>query len=516
MLNFDTNGTIEKREVVAAMVKPNPQMSLSNEEFSKLEKRAMDEIISPQNGNPKFVSWDSESDPSNPLNWPEGRKWFVTILTSFGGLITLMSGPMLAPALGAIGKDLEISAADATMTMSIYVLAFAFGPMILAPCSEVWGRRPIWILGSAWYVLWNTVCGFSNSKDLLIIGRLLSGLGASAEFAVSGPIAADIWRAKDRGKSMAVRSFFPLLGPALGPIVGGVMTETTSWRWLFWVLSILDTAVLLLFIISLPETHTPTLLSRKAASLRKSTNENYCTPEDITSPTLIHRLQVGLLRPLRLLVLEPVIYLTAFLQAYQFGILYIVHSTFATLWIDRYEQPTAASGLHYLAIVVGCMIGAIGGGWATDRIWAILKKEHGGRTKPENRVPILLPGIIMLPVGLLWYGWAAQAQMHWIVPDIGIAIFGCGYMVGGTTISAYVVDAFLSHTASAGAASMFPRNIFAFGFPIFGPSLYAKLDYGFGNTLLAGIAIVVGFPATYVLWRFGEQLRAGGKGIEQN
>lgn len=96
-----------------------------------------------------------------------------------------MSGVMLAPALTVMSADLHISEAEASMALSIYILAFAFGPMVLAPCSEVWGRRSIWIFGCGWYILWNTLCGFSKNRGLMIAGRLMAGMGASAEFAVS-------------------------------------------------------------------------------------------------------------------------------------------------------------------------------------------------------------------------------------------------------------------------------------------------------------------------------------------
>lgn len=96
-----------------------------------------------------------------------------------------MSGAMLAPALTVMSADLHISEAEASMALSIFILAFAFGPMVLAPCSEVWGRRPIWIVGGSWYILWNTLCGISKNRGLMITGRLMAGLGASAEFAVS-------------------------------------------------------------------------------------------------------------------------------------------------------------------------------------------------------------------------------------------------------------------------------------------------------------------------------------------
>lgn len=91
---------------------------------------------------------------------------------------------MIAPALPSISHDLHIDDATTQLTMSIFVLSYAVGPMVLAPMTEVFGRKPVWLLSGLFYILWNTVCGFSKSNGLLIAGRLLSGLGASAEFAV--------------------------------------------------------------------------------------------------------------------------------------------------------------------------------------------------------------------------------------------------------------------------------------------------------------------------------------------
>lgn len=131
------------------------------------------------------VKWDGPDDPTCPLNWPLTMRWGIIILTSMSGLVTLMSGAMLAPALAAISNDLHISESESNMAISIYVLAFAFGPMVLAPLTEVFGRRRVWLVCSAWYAVWNTVCGFAHTKGLLLAARLFSGLGASAEFAVS-------------------------------------------------------------------------------------------------------------------------------------------------------------------------------------------------------------------------------------------------------------------------------------------------------------------------------------------
>lgn len=196
------------------------------------------------------------------------------------------------------------------------------------------------------------------------------------------------------------------------------MVQEVNWRWTFYALSIFDTIVLLLFILFLPETHHPTILSRRATALRKETGEEYYTLEDIASPSFASKLRISLVRPIRLLITQPTIQIIALVLAYQFGLLYIVHSTFASLWTTRYGQSPAMSGMHYFAIITGCIIGSWVGGWATDKVWMRLRKKNGGKTKPENRVPLMVPGGIMIPVGLLWYGWAAEKKMHWIMPDI--------------------------------------------------------------------------------------------------
>ncbi|KAF2715071.1 MFS multidrug transporter, partial [Pleomassaria siparia CBS 279.74] len=483
-------------------------------EPAQLEKGAIEPEVSPIAVDTKLVTWNSPIDPSNPLNWTKTRKWATSILTSLGGLVTLMSGAMLAPALGVVGSDLNIFEVEASLALSIYILAFAFGPMVLAPLSEVVGRRPVWIFGSAWYVLWNTLCGVSNNRGLLIAGRFMAGLGASAEYAVSRPIVNDCWSSDERGRSFAVSAFIPLLGPALGPIVGGVTVQNLNWRWTFYVLSIFDFVILVLFIFFLPETHAQTILSKKAAKLRKSTGEEYYTSVDLANQSLAERLKTAFVRPLRLLFTQPVIQIVALILSYQFGVLYIVQSTFSNIWTTRYGQTPAMSGLHYFAIVIGCMVGSWGVGWAMDRVWARLKKNHQGQTKPEYRVPLMIPGAILIPIGLLWYGWAAEQELHWIVPDIGIAIFGCGYMSSGTASMAYVTEAFLNHTASSGAATQFLRNVFAFAFPIFAPSLYKSLGYGVGDTVLAAVALGCGIPASFILWKYGEMLRGKGKEVK--
>lgn len=133
---------------------------------------------------PPQVTWDGPDDPANPLNWSAWMKWAVTLLTSLGSMVTMMSSTMIAPALPTISRDLHINDETTQLTLSIFVLSFAFGPMVLAPTSEIFGRKPVWLLSGCFYILWNTVCGFSTTNGLIIASRLFSGLGGSVQYAV--------------------------------------------------------------------------------------------------------------------------------------------------------------------------------------------------------------------------------------------------------------------------------------------------------------------------------------------
>ena len=96
----------------------------------------------------------------------------------------MMSGSMIAPALPELSRDLDMSEANAQLTLSIFVLAFGFGPMFLAPFSELYGRRPVWLSCGVFYTIWSVVSGFSQNEALLVASRLLSGFGGSIEFVV--------------------------------------------------------------------------------------------------------------------------------------------------------------------------------------------------------------------------------------------------------------------------------------------------------------------------------------------
>ena len=182
-------------------------------------------------------------------------------------------------------------------------------------------------------------------------------------------------------------------------------------------------------------------------------------------------------------------------------------STFAELYIQRYGETVQQSGLHYISIGIGNTIASQLGGWYMDRIYRRLKRTHGAG-RPEFRAPNMIPGALMIPIGLFWYGWAAQATSFWLVVDLGVVVFACGLIMMATALGAYVVDSYQEYSASAFACSTAFKSLASFVFPIFAPQMYRALGYGWGNSLLAFVSCVVGLPTPYLLWKYGARLRA--------
>lgn len=120
----------------------------------------------------------------------------------------------------------------------------------------------------------------------------------------------------------------------------------------------------------------------------------------------------------------------------------------------------------------------------------------------------MLPGGLLVPVGLFLYGWSAQHHTHWIVPNIGAAIFAIGLIISFQCAQTYVVDAYTRYAASASGAAAFVRTLAGFAFPLFAESLYQALGLGWGNSLLGFVSLGLGIVAPLLLWYYGEWLRA--------
>jgi MFS family permease len=211
---------------------------------------------------------------------------------------------------------------------------------------------------------------------------------------------ADLWKPAQRGKTYGLVTFTPLLGVAVGPIIGGIVAENIGWSWIFWIVSAGDGLLVAFGFFLIHESYAPTLLAKRAGDLRNENGQAYFTKHELSHPKLSQKLKIAMVRPVRMLFGQPFVPLISIFLAYEFGVYCLAITTFADIFEQLYHQSVSISGLHYIAIAVGNTIGSQVGGWATDRVWKHLTAKAGGSTTPEYHVPLMIPGAIAMPIGL--------------------------------------------------------------------------------------------------------------------
>jgi len=197
------------------------------------------------------------------------------------------------------------------------------------------------------------------------------------------------------------------------------MSESLSWRWTFWLMLILSSINTTSCIFFLHETYAPVLLSRKASQLTKQTGIPH-RPAIYDPTSLTHRVYRAVQRPLRILLLQPIVFIMAVYMALIYGTLYLLFTTFPEVFQNIYGFSPGLTGLTYLGIGIGFILAILFGIPQIDKQYRRLTAKNNGISMPEFRLPVANVGAVCIPVSLLWYGWSVQAHNYFLVPIIGI------------------------------------------------------------------------------------------------
>ncbi|TEY46284.1 hypothetical protein BOTCAL_0317g00040 [Botryotinia calthae] len=486
-LQEEALGTNSDQNITATSEKPN----VSTTETDALES---DENV---------IDLD-ENGPEHPLKWSLWRKWSIVSCTALMFMLVNLGTITIVPAVPRVMDEFHVTnELYSTLLVSIWELGEVFGPFLVGPLSEVYGRMPVYHAGNILFILCLIGGALSTNMSMLIAFRFLCGLVVSS--VTLGPsIVGDLFRKEDRGTAMSVAIAFPLLGPFAGPVVGTYITEAKGWRWSIWIVVIAVGAVTCFGFLTFRETYKVKLVQRKVERLRKSTgNENlrskYASSEKHADT------KDSLLRPIQMLFFSPIVFIISFFTALVYGISYVILTTLTPILEDNYGLGQGPVGLAFLGRAAGNVIAMLLYAMVSDR-YIKYKKSQEGHLKPKHRLPLMLLGAIVLPIGLFLYGWSAEKHVHWIVPIIGTAIVGFSFILSILPTENYLVDVHELHAASAVAVCCILRALFTATLPLVGPPLYNRLGLGWGNPLLAFICIAF-LPALAALMIYGERMR---------
>ncbi|KAH8916555.1 multidrug resistance protein 4 [Atractiella rhizophila] len=458
---------------------------------------------------------DWESDPANARNWSAKKKWTAVSVVSLYCLVSPLASSTMAPGLPEIAVKYAISSKTTiALTLCVFLLSFGIGPLVLCPLSEMYGRTWVLHISNLAFLGFNLGCAWAPTTSSLIGLRFLAGLAGSAPVAIGGGSIGDLFSERNRASAMAIFTLGPLLGPVIGPIVGGFVTQEIGVKYVFIIVSSLAAVASAFGIPTLRETYAPIIRLRRA---RKEGPEAVAKLH-ATYPEFAHQkerplwtLWINLSRPVIILCTSVVCFLLSLYMAFMFGVYYLMFTTFASFFAETYGFKAGVGGLTYLGLGVGFFSAAIFGSKTADQIYnKLASRTPDGKGKPEFRLPALIFGSLFVPIGIFWYGWSADQKAHWILPILGTAVFAFGMMSTFLPIQLYLVDTF-KFAASATAAASLLRSLLGFAFPLFSSQMFDELGIGGGNSLLAGLAIVLGIPFPIGLYYYGERWRAKNK-----
>ncbi|KAJ5725342.1 uncharacterized protein N7483_006699 [Penicillium malachiteum] len=419
---------------------------------------------------PYQVFW-LDHDPRDPMGFSVPSKWFI------------MAPCGLCYASGGVGSlnevilDFQVSEEVALLGISFFVVGFSVGPLIWAPLSELYGRRPIMIASATGLTAFTA--GATGSKKYLNFSYppfLRRGIGISAFCCV---------RRNHRG-------YFPCHHPRHSQWV------SAGWRWVEGLVAAFAGVLGILTILTLPETYAPVLLRKRAERLSAMTGHVYRSMLDIekgrASPATVFK--TALCLPWILLFRGPIVLL---FSANISIIFYLLFAAIPIVYEGNRGWSEGLSGLAFLGILVGIIISVV----ATFPRYFRYKKKTlctPGRVPPEERLFDALIGAVALPVGLFLF------CVHWMASIAAGVPFGFGMVMVFLPVLNYLLDAYTIYAASVMAAKGSLRSIFGAAFPLFTKPMYDNLGIHWASSIPAFLALAC-VPMPFLFYKYGAVIR---------
>ncbi|KAL3431986.1 major facilitator superfamily domain-containing protein [Aspergillus tetrazonus] len=458
---------------------------------------------------PNLIEWNGPDDPENPQNMPHWRKWVITMTMSSMTMWLTFASSVFSTATLVTAQQFGVSTEVMILATSLVVFGFAAGPLVWSPMSELYGRKYPLFLGYALFAIFQIPVAVAKNVQTILVCRFLMGFLGCSPLAVVGGAMADFWDPVDRAIAIALFSAATFVGPVLGPIVGGFLTDSyLGWRWTAWITLIASGSFGAIAWFVVPETYHPVLLQRRAAKLRKETgNQDLYAFLDHHRPTFGDIVRKYLFRPVQMLMLEPILILITLYLALVYGILYLFFEAYpVSFQEERGWTNGGIAGLPFIGIMIGVLCGVALIVWQTKTRFAHKLAKHG-RVIPEERLVPMMVASVLLPGGLFWFGWTSSPNVHWLAQVAAGVPIGAGILVIFMQGLNYIIDVYMMFANSAIAANTLIRSSLGGAFPLFATQMYHKLGVPWASSLLGFITVAM-IPIPIVFYIYGKKIRA--------
>ncbi|KAJ5585782.1 hypothetical protein N7450_005569 [Penicillium hetheringtonii] len=476
----------------------------------------------------QIFDFSGPEDPDCPKNWPRSVKSIVMLDIMFLNFSFYAASAIFTPSIPRIEEDFNATTAVGTLGLSLFVMAYGIGPLILSPLSHLAsiGRTPVYLLGSLAFCLFNIGTALANNMWTILILRFLSGFIGSAPISVGGATLMEVYGPNEVPYAIALYAVSGVCGPILGPVCfqsqcGFAMTflaflcmdanmRTDSWH--------TRSSSYFFF---LPETLSTNILLRRARRIRAKTGNIWPQTQSemiISKASFLATILKQTLDDFKLSCMDPVIVFVNIHTMLIYGILYLWFEFFPfgtnflralrkftiltnpSVFDGIYQFNAIQQALAFFGILVGAIVSVI-----FYVLWLYFFYQPKSRDsnvilEPEARLVPGQIGAVCIPVCLFIFAWSSRASVPWIVPIIGTAFFAPGFYLTFQSTLNYLGESYPRHAASVFAGNTFFRSFFGGALPLAAPRMLESLGIGWASSILGFISVAM-VPLPFILKR---------------
>ena len=306
------------------------------------------------------------------------------------------SSSVTVPATSGLMAEFNVSRTEAVLSETLYMMGLAFGPMIMAPLSELIGRRWLYLVTSSSIVAFAAGSGAAQNFVTLLICRFLCGFLGSAGIAIGAGTSLDVWGAGAKAGGLARLLFIcgPFLGPSLGPLAGAyVMHEHHGdWRWTQWTVALIGAPIWVLI-----------LFMKETSDFRIQYEVKYSGRFGIVR-LVLSMLKTAVLRSMAILTTEPIAFSLTLYTGYAYAVIFSFFASATYVYSLDYNFNSRQIGLSFLSVAIGYGLAAAMYIIIDMTLYDRARRQTpNDRPAPEHRLYAAMVGSIFLPIGLFWF-----------------------------------------------------------------------------------------------------------------